>query len=108
MFCLFSPPDQLHSDQGKQFKSAVVQEICKILGMQKSRSSPYYQKFDGVAESFNRNLSNMLATTSHNHPFDWEDQLPKVCISYNTSVQTITGYIHSSWFSANRLECQLT
>ena len=34
----------------------------------------------------------MLATTTHNHPFDWEDQLPKVCMAYNTSVHASTGY----------------
>ena len=34
----------------------------------------------------------MLATTSHDHPFDWEDQLPKVCMAYNTSVHATTGY----------------
>ena len=92
MFCRFSPPDQLHLDQGKQFESAVVQEICKILGMQKSRTSPYHPQCDGVVERFNRTLLDMLATTTHNHPFDWEDQLPKVCIAYNTSVQASTGY----------------
>ena len=92
MFCRFSPPDQLHLDQGKQFESAVVQEICKILGMQKSRTSPYHLLYDGVVERFNRTLLDMLATTTRNHPFDWEDQLPIVCIAYNTSVQASTGY----------------
>ena len=32
MFCCFSPPEQLHSDQGKQFESAVMQEVCSLLG----------------------------------------------------------------------------
>ena len=34
----------------------------------------------------------MIATTSWGHPFDCEDQLPKVCIAYNTSVHASTGY----------------
>jgi len=34
----------------------------------------------------------MLATTSHNHPLDWEDHIRKVCMAYNTSVQATTGY----------------
>ena len=92
MFCRFSPPDQLHSDQGKQFESTVMREICNILGMKKTRTSPYHPQCDGLVERYNRTLLDMLATTTQNHPFDWEDQLPKVCMAYNTSVQASTGY----------------
>ena len=88
MFCRFSPPDQLHSDQGKQFESTVMREICNILGMKKTRTSPYHPQCDGLVEQYNHTLLDMLATTTQNHPFDWEDQLPKVCMAYNTSVGT--------------------
>ena len=92
MFCRFSPPEQLHSDQGKQFESTVMQEVCNILGMKKSRTTPYHPQCDGLVERYNRTLLDMLATTSRDHPFDWEDQLPKVCMAYNTSIHTSTGY----------------
>ena len=29
VFCHFSPPEQLHSDQGRQFKLELIQELCK-------------------------------------------------------------------------------
>ena len=32
MFCRFSPPEQLHSDQGRQFESSIMKEVCEILG----------------------------------------------------------------------------
>ena len=28
MFCRFSPPEQLHSDQRRQFESQVIHKIC--------------------------------------------------------------------------------
>ena len=34
----------------------------------------------------------MLAITTKDHPFDWEEQLQRVCFAYNTSVQASTGY----------------
>ncbi len=37
-------------------------------------------------------LLSMLATATHNHPFDWEDQLPKVCMAYNSSIHASTGF----------------
>ena len=34
----------------------------------------------------------MIATTISEHPFDWEEALPKVQMAYNTSVHSTTGY----------------
>ena len=31
MFCWFSPPEQLHSDQGRVFEFELIQEVCEIL-----------------------------------------------------------------------------
>ena len=87
MFCRFSPPDQ-----GKQFESGVMQEVCKILVDQEVLDIPYLPQCDGLVERSNHTLLNMLADTTHSHPFDWENQLPKVCMAYNTSVYASTGY----------------
>ena len=92
MFLRFSPPEQLHSDQGRQFESTLVKEICKCLGIKKTRTTPYHPQCDGLVERFNRTLLNMLATTINDHPASWEEHLQKVIMAYNTSVQATTGY----------------
>ena len=81
MFCWFSVPERLHSDQGKQFESSLLQEVCKILNVKKTRTTPYYLQCDGLIERFNRTLLSMLATTTKDHPFDWEEQLQRVCFA---------------------------
>jgi len=91
-FCRFSMPEQLHSDQGRQFESELMAEICKILGILKTRTTPYHPQCDGLVERFNRTLLDMLATTTKDHPFDWENQIRKVCFAYNTSIQSTTGF----------------
>ena len=92
LFCRFSTPEQLHSDQGSQFESKLIAEICRLLNIHKSRTTPYHPQDDGLVERFNRTLLNMLATTTSNHPLDWENRIRKVCMAYNTSVQATTGY----------------
>ena len=92
LFCRFSPPEQLHSDQGKQFESEVMQEICKILHIKKTRTTAYHPQCDGLVERFNRTLQDMIATTVKDHPFDWEEALRKVYMAYNSSVHATTGY----------------
>ena len=92
MFCLFSVPEQLHSDQGRQFESAVMQEVSRILQIRKSRTTPYHPQSDGLVERFNRTLLDMLATTVRKHPKEWETHLQKLCMAYNTSVHSSTGF----------------
>ena len=91
-FCRFSVPEQLHSDQGRQFESGVLQEVCRLLKIYKSRTTPYHPQSDGLVERFNRTLISMLATTVHDNPTDWESHLKKVCMAYNTSVHSSTGF----------------
>ena len=91
-FFRFSPPEQLHSDQGPQFESGLVAEVCKLLGIKKSRTTPYHPQCDGFIERFNRTLLSMLGTLATEHPFDWEVQLRPLCMAYNTSIHPTTGY----------------
>ena len=91
-FLRFSPPEQLHSDQGRQFESSLLREVCRSLGIHKTRTTPYHPQGDGLVERFNRTLLNMLGTTAEDHPATWETLLPKLCIAYNTSIQASTGY----------------
>ncbi len=92
VFCRFSIPEQLHSDQGRQFESEVIGEICKLLHIRKSRTTPYHPQLDGMVERFNRTLLSMLSTCIEEHPFEWEDHLRKVCLAYNTSTHSTTGH----------------
>ena len=50
MFCHFSIPEQLHSDQGRQFESSVMQEVGQILQIHKIRTTPYNPQSDGLVE----------------------------------------------------------
>ena len=69
-FFRFSPPEQLHSDQGRNFESAVITEACKLLGVDKSRTTPYHIQSDGLVDRLSRTLPNMLATTVTDRPFE--------------------------------------
>ena len=53
MFFRFSPPEALHSDQGRQFDGHLIKEICRILQIRKSRTTLYHPQCDGLVERFN-------------------------------------------------------
>ena len=70
VFCNFSLPNQLHSNQGRQFESDVIQEICTLLQIRKMRTTPYHPQSDGVVERVNRTLLDMIATFIQQHPLE--------------------------------------
>jgi len=43
MFSRFGLPRQLHSDQGRNFESQLVTELCNITGVYKMRTTRYTQ-----------------------------------------------------------------
>ena len=40
MFCRFGAPQELHSDQGRNFEAQVFAEVCKRMGVSKTRTTP--------------------------------------------------------------------
>ena len=97
VFCRFSIPEQLHSDQGRQFEGKLMQDVCRLLHIDKTRTTAYHPQSDGLVERLNRTLLSMLAATVHEHPGDWDKKLRLVCMAYNTSVHQSTGF--SPFFS---------
>ncbi len=92
MFARFGVPDELHSDQGRNFESRLFSEVCQRLGVKKTRTTPLRPQSDGLVERFNRTLATQLAILTSQHQRDWDQHLPLVLWAYRTAVQESSQY----------------
>ena len=92
IFSRFGPPTVIHSDQGRNFESNLMQEVCCLMGIHKSRTSAYHPQCDGLVERQNRTLQDMLSGYVSQHQYDWDRWVDLVAYAYNTSVHSATGY----------------
>ena len=93
--CQFGAPDRLHSDQGSQFTSAVFQELCQLLGIRKSQTTPYHPQGDGLVERANRTLIQLLRAHCHDDPAGWDSSISMALLSYRSAVHSSTGFTPS-------------
>ena len=56
-----------------------MQEVCRLLQIDKTRTTPYHPQSDGLVERFNRTMLAMLASTVEEDPSNREQHLRKVC-----------------------------
>ncbi len=84
-------PWQLLSDQGTNFLSKLVAEICELFQTRKVNTTPYHPACDGLMERFNCTLLAMLACFVSSHQRDWDRFVPLVLFAYHCSAQASVG-----------------
>ena len=85
-------PEKFISDQGRNFESELIKDLCKIAKVDKIRTTPYHPMTNGQCERFNKTLLNMLGTLTEEEKSDWKSHLSAMTFAYNCTRNASTNY----------------
>jgi transposase InsO family protein len=88
----FGLPARILSDQGREFENQTIGSLNKLMGVQKSRTTPYHPQSNGACERMNQTLLKMLRSLPEKEKSRWPDKLNKMVHAYNCSPHSSTGY----------------
>ena len=85
----FGCPRQITTDQGRQFEASTMNALAKILGIQRSRTTPYRPQSNGLIERWHRT---MKAAIMCHEAESWLDVLPTVLLGLRTAIKEDIGH----------------
>ena len=89
---VFGMPAKLLSNQGANFTSVLVEELCTAFGIQKCQTTTYHLQCNGQVERFNQTLFRMMGKLASDKKVQWEQRLPELLQAYNSTRSAVTGY----------------
>ena len=85
-------PEKIITDQGRNFESELVENLCQVGGVKKLHTSLYHPQTNGQCERFNSTLLNMLGTLTPEQKKDWKSHVSAMVHAYNCTKNAATGF----------------
>ena len=101
--CRYGVPDRFHSDGASNVHGQVLKELCKHLGVQKSKSSRLHPQGDGMAESFVKQLKSCIQKQVEANGSDWDLYLHTTAFAIRSNVAYNTKHSPSELVLGEKL-----
>ncbi|KAL4153886.1 hypothetical protein QTP88_001719 [Uroleucon formosanum] len=89
--CIFGIPTSILTDCGTNFLSNVFKNMCKLLDIEKSKTTPWHPQTNGYLERSHKILKNYLRSFV-DEDNNWDKLLCYSTFCYNTTVHTSTNF----------------
>ena len=74
---IFEAPAKLLSNQGANFTSNIIWELCKCMGIDKIKTLPYHAQTNGQVECAHQTIIQMIGKLGEDQKADWPNHLSR-------------------------------
>ena len=89
---IFGALARLMSDQGANFVSSIIDEMCKLLSMRKLWTMPYHPQMNGLVERSHQTIMWMIRKVGEDKKANWPGHLAEIVHAYNATWSAMMGY----------------
>ena len=89
---IFGALARLLSDRGTSFTSSIIEEPCKILGIQQLQTMPLHPQTNGLVERSHQMIMHMIGKLGEEKKADWPSHVAEIMHSYNSTQSAVTRY----------------
>jgi len=89
MFLVYGVPVQLLSNRGAEFEGSLMTEVCRLLEIDKIRTTSYKPSTNGALDC---TLNTMLNKIVSENQRDWDTHVAYILAAYNATEHNATGY----------------
>ncbi|KAL4153815.1 hypothetical protein QTP88_001648 [Uroleucon formosanum] len=90
--CLHGIPQSLVTDCGTEFLSNVFKEVCKLLKIRQTSTTPYHPQSNGSLERSHRSLAEYLRDFIGKDELNWDTRIPYAIFCHNSTVHSATKF----------------
>ena len=95
---IFGAPARLLSDRGTSFTSSIIEELCKILGIQQLWTIPYHPQTNRLVERSHQTIMHMIGKLGEDKKANWPSHLAEIAHTYNATRSSV-NWVQSTLFN---------
>ena len=73
------------------FTSSIIEELCKILGIQQLWTMPYHLQTNGLVDRSHQMIMCMIRKLGEDKKANWPSHLAEIVHAYNAIQSTVSG-----------------
>lgn len=90
--CLHGLPQKLVTDCGTEFLSKVFKEVCNLLKIKQTSTTPYHPQSNGSLERSHRTLGEYLRSFVEKDQQNWDTRIPYAMFCHNSTIHSATKF----------------